>query len=231
MCIWCHTRRFLIHYTVENYTVTADLSYIPDENFARFLNALERKEAREWNWLITQFRRKLLPFLRKRTQSYPRRALLSRDQFLEEVIEETLLKFYQLFEGGSFASYDSLEAAVVTTAGYKLKEGFARLRKEQKIYFLEAEALNVMREKAHTADEKAAAAEAENIQKIKENLNRLGADDRSLLVRYFAGEELQDIAEDLLITPAACRKRKQRVLDRLRSLVFRATAFLLLLFV
>jgi len=78
------------------------LSYIPDEDFSRFLDALERKEQREWNWLIAEFRKKLIPFLRKRTQSYPAKALLSRDQFLEEVIEETLLQFYQIFSKGSF---------------------------------------------------------------------------------------------------------------------------------
>jgi len=206
------------------------LSYIPDENFNRFLDALERREQREWNWLIAEFRKKLIPFLRKRTQSYPAKALLSRDQFLEEVIEETLLQFYQIFGKGSFASYGNLEAAVVTTAGYKLKEGFARLKKEQKMYFMEGDALSVMRERMATAEERAMAAEAEKIEEVKAKLNELEEKDKDLLMRYFGGEELQDIADDLEISPAACRKRKQRIVDKLKNLVLKAFTLLMLLF-
>lgn len=206
----------------------ASLNYIPDKNFDRFLNALKHKEVREWNWLIAKFRQSLLPFLRKRTHSYPTSALLSREQFIEEVIEETLLKFYQLFEKGSFENYGNLEAAVITTAGFKLKEGFARLRKEQRVYFMEADALSVMREKMHSAKEAAQVEEADKILEIKEKLKELNKKDKDLLLRYFGGEELQDIADDLKISPAACRKRKQRIVEKLKFLVLKA--FTLLIF-
>ena len=206
------------------------LSYIPDDDFPRFLDALERREQREWNWLIAEFRKKIIPFLRKRTQSYPAKALLSRDQFLEEVIEETLLQFYQIFAKGSFESYGNLEATVVTTAGYKLKEGFARLKKEQKMYFMEGDALSVMRERMATAEERAMVAEAEKIEEVKAKLNDLAGQDKDLLMRYFGGEELQDIADDLEISPAACRKRKQRLVEKLKNLVLKAFTLLILLF-
>lgn len=210
--------------------MNATLAYVPDKDFNRFLNALGQKEAREWNWLIARFRKSLVPFLRKRTQLYPSTALLNRNQFIEEVIEETLLKFYQLFEIGSFENYGNLEATVITTANFKIKEGFARLRKEQRMYFMEGEALSVMREKIHSADEKAQAAEAEKISEIKEKLKELNEKDKDLLLRYFSGEELQDIADDLEISPAACRKRKQRIVERLKSLIFKAFTLLAILF-
>lgn len=210
--------------------MSTTLSYIPDENFSQFLDALERREQREWNWLIAEFRKKLIPFLRKRTQSYPSNALLNRDQFLEEVIEETLLQFYQIFGKGSFESYGNLEATVVTTAGYKLKEGFARLKKEQRMYFMEGDALSVMRERMATTEETTMVAEAEKIAEIKEKLNDLEKKDKDLLIRYFGGEELQDIADDLEISPAACRKRKQRIVEKLKNLILKAFTLFILLF-
>lgn len=206
------------------------LNYTPDEDFARFLTALEQKEQREWNWLIAQFRQRLLPFLRSRTQSYPTTALLDRGQFLEEVIEETLLQFYQIFQKGSFSKYADLEATVITTAGFKLKEGFARLRKEQKTYFMDVDALNAVREKRGNQEEALAAEEAEQIALIKNKLNLLEANEKDLLVRYFNGEELQDIAEDLNISPAACRKRKQRIVEKLKGLIVKVFTLLTLLF-
>lgn len=219
---------FLHHY-LSNKALNFTLSYTPKDDFPRFLTALQQKEQREWTWLIAAFRNNLVPYLRKNTQLYPKSALLSRDQFIEEVIEETLLKFYQIFEKGSFEVYENLEAALITTAGYKLKEGFARLRKEQKIYFMEGEALGVMRERVLSNEERADLEQAEKVAKIKEQLNRLDSDERQLLTRFFAGEELRDIADDLNISPAACRKRKQRVVERLKSMVLKAFTLVILL--
>jgi len=202
-------------------------SYYTDNNFDHFLNALHQQEQRAWHWLIEQFRQKLIPFLRKRTQSYPSNALLSRDQFLEEVIEETLLQFYQIFQKGSFQSYSDLEATVVTTAGYKLKEGFARLRKEQKMHFMEADKLGVLRQKLEGNNEHQEAEKAANIALIQSEMQQLKPDEKNLLVRYFNGEELQDIAIDFDISPAAARKRKQRIVEKLKGFVLKAlTSFL-----
>jgi len=206
------------------------LNYNPDEYFDRFLLALQQKEQREWNWLIAKFRQRLLPFLRSRTQSYPSNALLSRQQFLEEVIEETLMQFYQLFQKGTFAAYSDLEATVVTTSTYKLKEGFARLKKERQLYFMEAEKLSVVREKQGSQETQLATKEAEQIALIKEKIQILDTAEKDLLIRYFNGEELQDIAEDLAISAAACRKRKQRILEKLKGLIFKVLSLLILLF-
>jgi len=68
------------------------------------------------------------------------------------------------------------------------------------------------------------------IEEIKTKLNDLNGKDRDLLMRYFGGEELQDIADDLEISPAACRKRKQRIVEKLKNLVLKAFTLLILLF-
>ncbi len=202
------------------------LTYDPIENFDLLLSALSQKDARAWNWLVTRFRDRLRPFLWKRTGSYPKNAILSREQFMEEVIEETLLQFFQIFQTGSFYDYSKLEATVVTIAGYKLKEGFARLRKEQRTYFMEADALSVLKEKQTTTT--VTKEEVEAVYTIKKELNQLELAEKELLMRYFNGEELQDIAEDLNISAAACRKRKQRIVEKLRARVAKLFIFLAL---
>lgn len=202
------------------------LTYDPIENFDLLLSALSQKETRAWNWLVNRFRQRLRPYLWKRTGSYPKSAILSREQFLEEVIEETLLQFFQIFQTGSFYDYSKLEATVVTIAGYKLKEGFARLKKEQRTYFMEAEALSMLKERQTISADKE---DIEAIYTIKKELNQLEGKEKDLLVRYFNGEELQDIAEDLNISAAACRKRKQRIVEKLRTRV--AKLFIFLVFI
>ena len=88
----------------------SDKKYNPDENFDQFLEALKKNKPKEWNWLIGTFRQKLIPFLHKRLQAYPSNALLNRNQFVEEVVEETLIQFFKIFQTGSFEKYGDLAA-------------------------------------------------------------------------------------------------------------------------
>lgn len=199
--------------------------YNSELDFDRFLLDLKSNDAKAWNWLVAKFRLKLIPFLNKRVSGYPKTALLNKGLFLEEVIEETLLQFFKIFPKGVFSNYGNLEATVVTVAGYKLKEGFARLKKEQRLYFLPAQELNRLAED----NTEVTAEEAENIRIIKEKLQQLPLPDKDLLARYFDGEELQDIALDLNISSAACRKRKQRIIEKLKALVFKTISILLLI--
>ena len=202
------------------------LSYNPNKDFDSFLAALHRKDEKAWNWLVAKFRKKLVPYLHKRITSYPRSALLSKNQFIEEVIEEVLLQFFQLFQTGSFANYGNLEAAVVTVASYKLKEGFARLKREQRLAFVDTTELDRLKETASNED---LSANSDQIMLVQEKLNQLPNKDKDLLVRYFDGEELQDIASDLKISAAACRKRKQRIIEKLKALVFKTINLLFLI--
>ncbi len=206
----------------------SEAAFHPDEDFEQFLGALTNNGARQWNWLIAKFRQKLIPFLNKRIHSYPQWALLSKSQFIEEVIEETLLQFFKIFKTGSFSSYSDLEATVITTAGFQLKAGFGRLKKEQRIYFMEAEALSALQEKHGQSIRESASGLAENIADIKNKLNQLESEEKDLLLRFYNGEELKDIADDLAISPSACRKRKQRILEKLRDLVIKTISLLIL---
>lgn len=204
------------------------ITYDPNQDFGHFLTELQKQSPKEWNWLIMKFRQKLIPFFKKRIQYYSSKALLSKDQFIEEVMEETLLQFLKSFKSGSFSSYSDLEATVVTIGGYKLKEGFARLKKEQRIYFMEVDALNVMRENLSRNDQEVEANQLQRIVEVKEKLELLPAEEKDLLLRFFNGEELQDIAEELKISAAACRKRKQRILSKLKNFIFKNLTILFL---
>ncbi len=194
----------------------------PDTDFGEFLDKLRNGTPEAWRLLVARFRKRLIGWLIKKASFYPPDALLSKKQFVEEVFEESLSKFYELFQTGKFDRYEDMEAMIVTVAGYKLKEGFARLKRERKMY-----AANVSEQSYESAqlryhsrqpgDEHDA---EEMIIVIKESIGKLDAEERDLLISYFNGEELQDIAITRHISPEACRKRKQRALEKLKTFVF-----------
>ena len=183
-----------------------------DGPFGQFLQQLRTREPRAWNELVTRLRPVLKAYLRSRIRRYSG-GLLNRNEFTEEVIEETLLKFFELFEDRHFERYEHLEATVMTIAKYKLKEGFGRLRRERERYAPDE------RPDQRPAPDAARPTEDPRIGHVHHELNKLPATDQELLLRYFNGEELRSIASDLGIAPAACRKRKQRLTERLRSLL------------
>lgn len=197
-------------------------SHDPDENFAVFLEKLRSGSPIAWRTLVTRFRKRLITWLLKKTSAYPPYALLSKKQFVEEVFEESLLKFYELFQNGRFDRYDDLEAMMVTVAGYKLKEGFARLKKERRMYAenIPEQAYGAGQQHPgvqHPGDEQST---EELIWIVKESFRKLDADERDMLTRFYNGEELQEIALLRKISPETCRKRKQRALEKLKTFVF-----------
>lgn len=192
-----------------------------DENFEAFLKKLRNGAPEEWRVLVIRFRKRMINWLLKKAGFYPSDALLSKKQFVEEVFEESLLKFYELFQTGKFDRYDDLEAMIVTVAGYKLKEGFARLKRERRMYAVGVpeqtfESALQRLDMHQTSDERAM---EELIFVVKENIRKLDADERDMLVRFYNGEELRDIALIQEISPEACRKRKQRALEKLKIFV------------
>lgn len=198
------------------------LTYQPNFQFDFFINQLKKNSSPEWQWLINRFRQRLSSWLYRKIESYPKNALQTRSQFVEEIIEESLIKFFELLPNGVFSQYSDMEAAIVTIAGFKLKEGFRQLKKDQKIYLMEPTDIGVLQEQQIYQAEKIDKQQLELIQEIKEKFRKLETKDQLLLTRYFNGEELQDIANDLSISPAACRKRKQRVIDKLKIFVLNA---------
>lgn len=202
-------------------------NYQPNSNFDVFLAQLHQKHPMAWKWLIAAFRKRLLPWLMNKTANYSKQFLSNRKQFVEEVFEACLLKFYELLATGEFKSYNDLEATIVTIAKYKLKEGFARLKREQRIYLIEDEGLMTIQQRQGWEEEQAERQQQEMIYRVQQQLKRLNKEDRQLLQRYFEGEELQDLAKELNISPAACRKRKQRILDKLKKFVLKTIPSLL----
>jgi RNA polymerase sigma factor (sigma-70 family) len=192
------------------------MNYQQNESFDTFLAALHRQSPAEWKWLVTRLRTRLIWWLRLKSTLHVLDLPCSPADFAEEVFEETLVKFYDLFSTGSFTQYEDMEALAVTIAGYKLKEGLARVKRERRLskdpaWLQSAEATETM----EYADP-----QAEMLAVVNAGLQHLSPEEKSLLQRYFAGEELQDIAENENISPEACRKRKQRALDKLKTYVF-----------
>lgn len=193
----------------------------PNENFGVFLEKLRSGSPEAWRMLVMRFRKRLINWFLKKAAFYPSDALLSKKQFAEEVFEESLLKFYELFQTGQFDRYEDLEAMIVTVAGYKLKEGFARLKKERYIYSSGIPEQNFESTRQHfdafhASDDRAT---EELIFVVKENIRKLDSDEQELLTRFYNGEELRDIALIQEISPEACRKRKQRALEKLKTFV------------
>lgn len=197
------------------------ISYEPDSQFGYFADQLRGQAPREWEWLVAKFRGRLIPWLTSKTKPIGTKALTTQRQFVEEIFEESILKFYELFPSGAYTRYSDLEALVVTIAGYKLKEGFARLKREQKIFLADEVNWESFEQKKDEGQEREQ--EEELLRVTREAIGRLEPDERELLIRYFEGEELQLIAADKEISPEACRKRKQRALDKLKSFVFKHT--------
>ena len=197
--------------------------------FDSFLEALQNQSQREWTWLIGKFRSRLMPVLMSRAKNIAASAVVTQTEFAEEVFEECLLKFYELFENGRFEKYEDLEATIVSISKFKLKEGFARLKRNQRLYFMGAEALSVYREKHLRNLDEEEQRKVELIAEIRTHMDKLPPEESNLIMRFFDGEELQDIAADLSITPAACRKRKQRIIDKLKTLVLKHASLLILL--
>ena len=194
--------------------------------FPEFLAQLRANDRRAWGELVVKLRGRVVPFLRKRTAQFPKFALTTRDEFLEEVLEETLEKFVQLFPTGTFGSYADLEATIITVAKYKLHEGFNRLRRERERYAPDA---RPDERPDPTTIRGAGKTEDDRLPAVHRALDDLPSADRQLLLRYFNGEELRSIAADLGIEAAAARKRKQRLVERLRRLLHLFTWFIPLL--
>ena len=144
---------------------------------------------------------------------------MSQAEFAEEVFEECLLKFYELFEERVFEKYSDLEATIVRISDFKIKEGFAKIKRDQRLYFMNAEALSAMREKHLKKQDDQEKEKVELISEIHQHLSTLPPEDSNLILRYFNGEDLKDLAGEYNISPAACRKRKQRIIEKLKNLV------------
>lgn len=188
-----------------------------DTEFLQFLQELRAKSPVAWSKLVPKLRKRIVPMLHGKILGYPPNALQTKSQFVEEVFEEILLKFAEFLDKGTYTRYSDLEAMAVTISGYKLKEGFARLKKEQRLQLMEDDDLNRVAETyLHERQTEDYTQEAIIIQ-ARAALATLSTIDQEILTRYFEGEELNKIADDNNMSHEACRKRKQRALEALKK--------------
>lgn len=190
------------------------MNYQPKEHFDTFMAALLRQSPAEWNWLVERLRNRLLWWLRLKSTFHASDLPLTPSQFANEVFEETLVKFLEILPNGTFSRYNDLEALAVTVAGYKFKENLASARRQRRLL----KQIDWSAETTESVD--TPHPQEEMLAVVNNGLLQLEPEEKSLLLRYFAGEELQEIAAQEKISPEACRKRKQRALEKLKTHVF-----------
>lgn len=195
-----------------------NFNYDPEIEFSRFLEQLRVNSQAEWLWLLDMFRERVVPWIYKKDGNLPREAIVSTDEFVEEVFANSLFRFYEMFPTGNFSSLADVRGLIFRIAELKLKEGYHSIRRDSLIYFTDdvnKDSVSGFQNK-QTID---AYEEIEVVAELKEYIRQLGSEDQEILLRYSKGEELGSIAENMGITPAACRKRKQRALEKLKELV------------
>ncbi|MFT4758507.1 MAG: DNA-directed RNA polymerase specialized sigma24 family protein [Paraglaciecola sp.] len=197
------------------------LSYDPGIKFLHFLEQLRGQAQPEWQWLMDMFRAKVKPYLFKIDGNLPAGTIASVDEFIEEVFANSLFRFYEQFAGGQFQSLPELRSLMFRIAEFKLKEGYYRVRRDKLLYFTDdvrTSNLTEYQDDLSIREEQ----EREAILELRDQLELLNPTDKELLVRFAKGEELGSIALNLGLEAAACRKRKQRALDKLKILVINA---------
>jgi DNA-directed RNA polymerase specialized sigma24 family protein len=106
-------------------------------------------------------------------------------------------------------------------AEFKLKEGYHRVRRDKLLYFTDDVRTSNLNDRQDDLSIREIQ-ERETILELRDQIEQLPPTDKELLVRFAQGEELGSIALNLGLEAAACRKRKQRALERLKVLVINA---------
>ena len=197
------------------------LSYDPEIEFSHFLQQLRRQAQPEWQWLMDMFRAKVKPYLFKIDGNLPVGTIASVDEFIEEVFANSLFRFYEQFAEGEFQSLAELRSLMFRIAEFKLKEGYYRVKRDKLLYFTDDVRTSNLTEHQDDLSIREVQ-EREAILELRDQINQLNPTDRELLIRFAKGEELGSIALNLGLEAAACRKRKQRALDKLKALVVNA---------
>ncbi|MDX2135555.1 MAG: sigma-70 family RNA polymerase sigma factor [Saprospiraceae bacterium] len=188
-----------------------------DLDFERRMALLRQGNAPAWATLVGRFRQVTLPWLNKRLGALPAYSMLGRQEFALEIFSESLLKFYELFEKGHFEKEQDLQSLLFKITELKMKEAFARLKKESLIYRpADTESMDALARRPDdwNTDDDLARERALTVQK---HLQSLEEPDRNLLLQVYGGEKMSRIARVQGISEESLRKRKQRALDRLKK--------------
>ena len=189
---------------------------------------LQQRDQLAWNTLVGQLRRVTLPWIAKRLGNLPPYALLSRQELSLEIFADSLSKFFDLFEKGVFTKPEALQSLMFKVAELKTMEAFRRIKKEALIYFPKDEmdfekSLSQIPDWTAEDDQ-----EKERARVLQQHLADLKEDDRTLLERFYAGEKMSRLAEQMNTTEENLRKRKQRALERLKQVLGVASSVFLL---
>ena len=180
--------------------------------FPQFLEELHNGNTVAWTQLVSRLREVTLPWLRNRIGTLPAYALVSPGELANEVLAESFAKFYDLFPNGQFSEFKDFQSLMFKIGELKLKEGISKVKRDSRIIRIATnqEVKNI------ATKEKIDLVEIETKKTIHQHLLSLPEKDRILLQRYYWGEKLKDIAHDLGISEANCRKKKERALNKLK---------------
>lgn len=189
------------------------------QDFETLLALLRQRDVAAWSALVGRLRRTTVPWLHKRVGKLPAHALVSEQEFVLEIFADSLAKFYDLFEKGTFEKEAELQSLMFKVSELKMKEAFARLKKETLIYRpASAEAFDaaVRQQPDWNAEDDLT---HERAMALQTHFAQLEEEERSLLQRFYGGEKLSRLAAELGLTEENLRKRKQRAFDRLKRLM------------
>lgn len=194
------------------------LEPLGENDFKAQLLRLRQRDQSSWAVLVGQLRRVTLPWIVKKVGALPSYALLSQQEFALEIFADSLSKYYDLFENGSFTKPEELQSLMFKVAEFKIKEALRRLSKEALIYRPQGDedfekALHKTPDWTQEDDQT-----RDRAKSLQRHLDTLKPDERLLLQRFYAGEKMSQIAQEMNTSEENLRKRKQRALDRLKQL-------------
>jgi RNA polymerase sigma factor (sigma-70 family) len=216
---------FWLHFMEETFR-----NELGEQDFESTLLQLRQRAPLAWKALVGQLRCVTLPWIARRVGPLPAHALLTEQELALEIFAESLFKFYQLFERGSFLKPQELQSLMFKIAELKTKEALRRVGKEKWIYRPSGEAdfeKGLSKIPDWNAEDDLAKTRAQALQK---HLGSLQPEDRKLLERVYAGEKMSQIAQELGTNEENLRKRKQRALEKLKQLLGAAATMTTMLF-
>ena len=185
-------------------------------DFTSYLSNLRLGEDRAWEELIVHFRQRAIPYLRKKVGYFSAGSVISVDYFVEEIFANSLVKFYEIFETGEFENLGHLRGLLFRIIDNQLLAGYKRKKREQLVSYsetIENEAVGAVEPVEKDMSRQGL------IQNVEQALKQLPDTERMILHHFSVGGKLIDIAEELGLSAANCRKKKQRAMEKLQGLL------------
>ena len=192
------------------------LKYKEGVGFTNFIAQLHSREDAAWEELITHFRQRAIPYLRKKVGHFSVGSVVSVEYFVEEVFANSMVKFYELFETGEFENVGHLRGLLFRIVDNQLLAEYKKKKRDQLVSYsetLENEQVGVTHSIEKDMEQQGV------IQNVATALKQLPDADRMILHHFSIGGKLIDMAEELNITEAGCRKKKQRAMEKLKRLL------------